>query len=143
MLIDANILLYAVDSGSPQHGPVSAWFEDALNGPERVWLPWQSIGAFLRIATHPRVAAEPLSASAAQEHVDRWLAAGPVAVAIPGERAVRALGDLVRRHQLTGNLIPDAQIAAQAIERGVAVASLDSDFARFPEIRWLNPLQPR
>ncbi|MDN5687320.1 MAG: hypothetical protein L0G94_11695 [Brachybacterium sp.] len=63
-------------------------------------------------------------------------------MAIPGRRAVEALGNLVRAHEITGNLVPDAQIAAQAIELGVAVASVDSDLARFPEIRWVNPLHP-
>lgn len=142
MLIDANILLYAVDERSPHHGPIAEWFTRQLNGAERIWLPWQSIGAFLRIATHPRVSSRPLSGREAHDHVERWLAVEAVDVAIPGRRAVEALGDLVRAHEITGNLVPDAQIAAQAIELGVAVASVDSDFARFPEIRWVNPLHP-
>ena len=103
MIVDANVLLYAVDSTSPHHAQAARWLTDALNGQERVGFAWQSIGAFVRIATHPRISANPLSAAQAQDFVD-------------------------------------AQLAALAYEFGVAVVSADSDFARFPEVRWVNPL---
>lgn len=143
MILDANILLYAVDSDSVHHDVAARWLTEALNSDRRVGLPWQTLGAFLRIVTHPRIARSPLSGDEAQDYVDAWLAA-PVSWVPPAtERTVRVYGDLARRHQVTGNLVPDAQLAALALEHGVAVVSADSDFARFPEITWLNPIAAR
>ena len=73
MIVDANVLLYAVDSASPYHARAAAWLTDALTGDMRVGLPWQTIGAFLRIGTHPRVLASPMTAADAQRYVDTWL----------------------------------------------------------------------
>ena len=140
MIVDANILLYAIDEDSPYWERASTWLTDALSGHERIGLPWQTIGAFLRIATHPRIAQHPLSATAAQEYVDRWLAAATVWVPPATGRTAAAYAEISERHHVTGNLVPDAQLAALALEFGVAVVSADSDFARFPEVRWVNPL---
>ena len=140
MILDANILLYAVDEDSPSFDRASTWLTEAISGHERIGLPWQTIGAFLRISTHPRIAQHPLSAGAAQEYVDRWLAAPTVWVPPATARTMAAYAQLSEAHQVTGNLVPDAQLAAQALELGVAVVSADSDFARFPEVRWVNPL---
>lgn len=140
MILDANILIYAVDTRSPHHATAAAWLSDTLNGDRRVGLPWQTIGAFLRIITHPRVTTNPLSAAQAQQHVEDWLAAGPVWVPPATERTAALYATLARAHHVTGNLVPDAQLAAAALELGVEVVSADSDFARFPEVRWVNPL---
>lgn len=142
MIVDANILLYAVDSGSPHHSLAASWLTQALRGSSRVGLPWQTLGAFLRIGTHPRVLESPMSAADAQLYVDAWLALDTVWVPPATEHTVRIYGDLARRYQVTGNLVPDAQIAALAIEHGVEVVSGDTDFARFAEVRWINPLAP-
>ncbi len=143
MIVDANLLLYATDTASPHHQPSAAWLTTVLNGHERVGLPWQTLGAFLRIATHPRVTANPLTAAQAQEHVDGWLAAEPAWIPPATERTAAVYADLARRHHVTGNLVPDAQLAALALEHGVAIVSADSDFARFTEVRWINPLTDR
>jgi toxin-antitoxin system PIN domain toxin len=140
MLVDANVLLYAVDRGSPLHDPARAWFDSAMAGATRVGLPWQSIGAFVRIATNPRTSAHPLAGEEAWSHVAEWLAARNTWIPPATERTAALLGDLITRHRVTGNLVPDAQLAALALENGVAVVSADSDFARFPEVRWVNPL---
>lgn len=140
MIVDANVLLYAIDEDSPHWLKASTWLTEAIGGPERVGLPWQTIGAFLRIATHPRIAEHPLSTPAAQDYVDSWLAAPTVWVPPATERTAVAYAHLARTHHVTGNLVPDAQLAALALEFGVAVVSADSDFARFPETRWINPL---
>lgn len=142
MILDANILLYAVDSDSPHHGRAASWLTATLNGDERVGLPWQTLGAFCRIATHPRVATRPLNAERAHDVVVAWLDAPAAWVPPATERTARLYTQLARRHHVTGNLVPDAQLAALALEFGVAVVSADSDFARFPEISWLNPLAP-
>lgn len=142
MILDANVLLYAVDEASPHHPTCASWLTDALNGPERVGLPWQSIGAFLRIATHPRVSTSPLTAESAQGFVDSWLDAPSTWVPPATVRTAAAYAQLALRHHVVGNLVTDAQLAALALELGVAVVSADSDFARFPEVRWVNPLNP-
>lgn len=140
MIVDANILLYAVDRASAQHERAAEWLVAALRGDQRVGLPWQTLGAFLRISTHPRITARPLTADAAQIHVDEWLAAEPTWVPPATERTASIYAALARRHHVTGNLVRDTQLAALAVEFGVEVISADTDFARFSEVRWTNPL---
>lgn len=140
VVVDANVLLCAVDEASSHHLAAAEWLTLALNGNTRVGLPWQTLGAFVRISTHPRVAASPLSAAEAQSWVDDWLKAPAAWVPSATKRTVQVFGDLIRNHQVTGNLVTDAQLAALAIEHGVPMVSVDSDFARFPEVTWLNPL---
>ncbi|MGH9077973.1 MAG: TA system VapC family ribonuclease toxin [Acidimicrobiales bacterium] len=141
MLVDANLLLYAVDARSPHHSRAARWLQEILNADRRVGLPWQTIGAFLRISTHPRASANPLSPADAWAYVESWLAAGPVWIPPATERTAAVLGRLVARHQISANLIPDAQLAALAIEHGLVVCSADTDFGRFDELRWRNPLR--
>ena len=140
MLVDANLLLLAVSEAAPQHATARAWWEGALNGSSRVGLPWQTIGAFVRIATHPRLTRRPLSAEEACGFVGEWLDVDLVWVPPATERTAAVLGGLLRESGATGNLVPDAQLAALAIEHGLAVASADSDFARFVGVHWINPL---
>jgi toxin-antitoxin system PIN domain toxin len=142
MLVDANLLLYAVDASSPHNERAAAWLEEALNGRRRVGLAWQSLGAFLRIATHPRVTTSPLTAEQAWSFAAAWLDADPTWVPPATDRTARILGDLVARTGATGNLLPDAQLAALALEHGLVVMSADTDFARFTDVRWENPLAP-
>jgi len=141
MLLDANLLLYAADESSLHHTVTAVWLTEVLNGDRRVAIPWQSIGAFLRISTHPRISREPLSGPEAWAFVSNWLSADPVWIPPTSERTAGVLEGLIRAHGVTGNLITDAQLAAVAVEHGLAVYSADSDFARFPEVEWVNPLQ--
>ena len=140
MLLDANLLLFAVHQGSAQHAGASAWLTQQLNGARRVGIPWQSIGAFVRLSTHPRVFPAPLSPSAAWDRVSDWLAVPVVWTPQPGPEHAEVLGELIIRHEVRGNLVPDAQLAALALEHGLTVCSADTDFARFGEVRWENPL---
>jgi toxin-antitoxin system PIN domain toxin len=140
VLVDANILLFAVDRESPFHAAAADWLTEQLNGARRVGLPWQTLGAFLRISTHPRAVERPLAPAAAWRHVERWLAAGPAWIPVPTERHAAVLGGLIATHHLRGNLVSDAQLAALAIEHGLTVCSSDTDFARFGELRWENPV---
>jgi len=142
VIVDANLLIYAVDESSPFHDPAKTWIEEALNGPQRIGLPWQSTTGFLRIATNPRAVSAPLNPAEAWQYVADWLAAPHAWVPEPGPGYREILGGLVRELHLTANLIPDAALAALCIEHGVAMASADSDFARFAPIRWVNPVQP-
>lgn len=140
MLVDANLLLYAVDRTSDHHDVASAWLTSVLNGTTRVGIPWQTIGAFLRIVTHPRVATQPLTGAAAWGFVEAWLAADPVWIPPASERTAAVYGELANSVAVTGNLVPDAMLAALAVEHGLTVMSADTDFARFRHIRWENPL---
>ena len=140
MLVDANILLFAVDEASPFHRPAARWLDDRLAGARRVALPWQSLSAFLRISTHPRAAERPLSPEEAWSYVEAWLAADTAWIPLPTERHADVLGGILRAYQIRGNLVPDAELAALAVEYGLTVCSADTDFARFTEIRWENPL---
>lgn len=140
MLVDANLLLYSVDTSSPHHVQCAGWLTETLNGDRRVAFPWQTIGAFLRISTHPRVSRHPLTADRAADYVESWLDADPAWVPPASERTASVLGDLMSSLGLTGNLVPDAQLAALAIEHGLTVYSADTDFGRFPDLSWINPL---
>jgi hypothetical protein len=140
MLIDANLLLYAVDAEAPEHERAARWLAEQLNGHRRVALPWESIGAFVRIATHPRASSTPVSAVEAWGIVESWLAVPTVWSPVPTDQHAAAFGDLLRRYRPTGNLIPDTHLAALAIEHGLEICSADTDFARFTEVRWRNPL---
>ena len=141
MLLDANLLLYAVHKRAEQHERAASWVTQQLNGPRRVGLPWQSINAFLRIATHPRAFERPLDPATAWERVSDWLAAPVSWIPQPGPDYGRIFGELVASYDVRGNLIPDAALAALAIEHGVPLVSTDTDFARFRELRWENPLR--
>ncbi|HWL42799.1 MAG TPA: TA system VapC family ribonuclease toxin [Ilumatobacter sp.] len=140
MIVDANLLLYASDATSPFHARSAAWLIDTLDGDVAVGLPWQTLGAFVRIATNPRITTTPLTGLRAWEQVERWLAADATWIPPATGATARIYGELARRVEITANLVPDAMLAALAIENGVEVASADADFARFPGVRWHNPL---
>lgn len=140
-LVDANLLLFAVDERSPRQQPAARWLTEQLAGPVRIGLPWESLGAFLRLSTHPRVFARPLAPKDATGLVREWLASEVVWIPTPTERHDEVLLSLITTHHVTGNLITDARLAALAIEHGLTIYSDDTDFARFPEVRWINPLR--
>lgn len=141
MLVDANILLFAVDRASRFHQAAATWLTDRLRGTRRVGLPWQCLTAFVRISTHPRASERPLSPGEAWSYVEDWLAAEPAWVPGPTERHQEVLGALVTTYDLRGNLVADGHLAAIALEHGLTVCSADTDFARFKEITWENPLR--
>ncbi len=140
ILVDANLLLFAVDEESPFHARSREWLSDRLNDEQRVGISWWSLGAFLRIVTHPRIPRRPLEPIEAWRQVEEWLACDVTWQPAPTPRHATVLGELIARHRLRGNLIPDAQLAALAIEHGLEICSADTDFARFTEARWRNPL---
>ena len=140
MLLDANLLIYAVDRRAGHHARAAAWLTEQLNGPRRVGLPWQTLNAFMRIVTHPRIYREPTPLSKALEFVD-VLRQGPTFLPIsPGERHWAIFSELCARVEATGNDIPDAFLAALAIENGATWISADRGFSRFPGLRWQHPL---
>ncbi|MFN2496542.1 MAG: TA system VapC family ribonuclease toxin [Pseudonocardiaceae bacterium] len=142
MLVDANLLLYAADSASPFHQHAATWLESVLNGAQRVALPWQSLAAFLRISTNPRAWDHPLSPQSATDLVADWLSADPAWTPEPGPGYAEILLGMLVKYQIRGNLVTDAQLAALAVEYGLVVYSADTDFARFTELSWVNPVSP-
>jgi toxin-antitoxin system PIN domain toxin len=141
ILVDANLLLYAYDSTAPQHAKARGWLEDALAKPEPLLLPWQTIHAFLRIATNPRAWRIPLTIEEATAIVDEWLSLPNVVTPSPGERHWEILRELLAESQCPGPLVSDAVLAALAIEHGAELGTNDRDFSRFPNLRVVNPLQ--
>jgi uncharacterized protein len=140
ILVDANLLVYASISSFPQHGAARSWLDDRLNGSARIGLPWASLLAFLRLVTNARIFERPLSMSDAWSQVAGWLACDLVWLPSPSERHSQVLEALLAGPGMQGNLVPDAHLAALAIEHGLELCSTDGDFARFAKLRWSNPL---
>jgi len=140
ILVDANILLYAYDASSPRHAAARAWWEDRLSGPEPVWIAWTTLVAFVRIGTHRRVFAQPLTVDEACAVVSSWLGRPMVHVLEPGPRHWEILARILVLSQASGNLVTDAHLASLAIEHGAVLMSTDRDFARFPGLAWQDPL---
>jgi len=141
VLVDANVLLYAIDEDSRFHAAARDWLEATLNGTRRVGIPWISISAFARIATHPRALRSPLTPIEAWGFVDEWLDAPATWMPGPGRGHREIFGRLLRDLDLRANLVTDAALAALCIEHGLQMVSADSDFARFTEIAWFNPVK--
>jgi toxin-antitoxin system PIN domain toxin len=140
ILVDVNILIYAHTAESPSHTRARDWLDGQLSGDTRVAIPWQSLLAFLRLMTNPRILARPEPMDEAWAQVRRWLDCPVVWTPQPGERHAEILEQLLKGSGATANLVPDAHLAALAIEHGLTVCSADADFARFDGVRWMNPL---
>ena len=141
LLLDVNILLYAKVSSYPQHKVAAKWLEDQVNNHIRMGIPWSNSLAFLRIVTNPRIYRVPLPIQDAQAQLDEWLNLPNVWIPQPTLQHRQILSQLLLDYQLTGNLVPDAHLAALAIEHGLEICTTDTDFARFPRCKWQNPLQ--
>jgi toxin-antitoxin system PIN domain toxin len=142
ILIDANILIYAHVNSFAQHPAARDWLDQQLNGPGPVGLPWGSLLAFLRLVTNPRVFENPEPIGGAWRQVQDWFACEVVWTPKPTERHVEILGQFLALPGMHGNLVPDAHLAALAVEHGLTLCSTDGDFARFQGLRWLNPIAP-
>lgn len=142
ILVDTNLLLYAKVADFQQHAAARAWLDARLNGPAGVALPWSTLLAFTRLITNPRVFSRPLSMEDAWAQVEEWKAQPTVFSPEPAQRHAEILSGLVRRTVQRSNLLPDAHLAALAIEYGLTLCSVDSDFARFDALSWVNPLDP-
>ena len=140
ILVDANLLVYAHVASFPQHARAQAWLDERINAAAPVGLPWPSLLAFVRIVSNPRIFPRPASVSAAWRQVESWLGAESVWVPLPTERHRQILAPLIQRAEGRANLVPDAHLAALAIEHGLVLCSTDGDFARFDGLEWQNPL---
>jgi uncharacterized protein len=137
---DVNLLLYAYDSDSAFHTKAAAWWQDCLSGSETVGIPPVVIFGFIRIGSHPRVFQNPMTPAEISENVRNWLAQPVVQILESGSDHLERVLKLLETIGAAGNLVTDAQIAAFAIEYGAVLHTADSDFMRFPGLRWINPL---
>jgi toxin-antitoxin system PIN domain toxin len=140
ILVDANVLVYAHSRSFTQHEAARAWLDERLNGPAPIGLPWPSLLAFVRVMSNPRVLTRPRSPAEAWSQVEAWLDCPTAWIPLPTERHRETLAGLLMVAVPRGNLVPDAHLAALAIEHGLTMCSTDGDFARFPGLRWENPL---
>ncbi len=140
ILVDANILLYAEDSLSPRHKQARDWWDGQLSGTDVVCLCWTVLCAYIRIGTNPRVFEHPISLDQAQNRVASWLDQPSTRIIRPTERHWTVFRQILTDGQAVANLVTDAHLAALAIEHGCKLASADCDFARFPKLKWINPL---
>lgn len=135
VIVDANVLLYAVNSADPRHEESRSWLDGSLGGAEAVGLAWAALLAFIRVGTSAAILPDPLSTEEATAQVEAWLGAPAAVVAQPTARHAGLLRGLLRDSGTAGNLTSDAHLAALAIEHGADIVSYDRDFARFPGVR--------
>ena len=141
ILVDANLLIYAKLADVPEHPRAHDWLDGQLNSGPRVGLPWESLTAFLRIVTNPRILPKPLTGAEAWAQVEAWLALPTVWTPEPVSTHASLLGRLIREVGATAKRIPDAHLAALALGHGLTLCSADADFRIFPRLKVLNPLQ--
>ena len=142
ILVDANILLYAKFARFSQHDAAREWLDETLEGSLRVGFAWPSLLAFVRLASNPRVLEKPSTVQSAWKQVEEWLECPSVWIPQPTERHRDVLGTLLTSQATRPDLVTDAHLAALAMEHGLILCSTDGDFARFPDLRWKNPLFP-
>lgn len=138
-LVDANVLLYAVDSDSRHHDAARRWLESALSGGDTVLLPWVCALAFLRLTTNARMYENPLEVDDAIDIVETWLTQPAVISPEPAAGHLARVRELLRDTGSGGNLVTDAHLAALAMQHRATVVTFDSDFVRFPGVQWIRP----
>jgi len=137
---DLNLLVYAYDSSSPHHDAAAAWWKGCIMGAEEIGLAAVVVFGFVRLCTHSRVFHHPLTVAEATTRVESWLARPQVRIIEPSPHHVAEVLALLGETGTAGNLTTDAQIAALVRQEKAILHSNDTDFQRFPGIRWFNPL---
>jgi hypothetical protein len=138
-IVDANVLLYAVNTAAPRHAEARSWLDGALAGREPVGFAWTVLLAFLRLTTHPAVFPRPLTVGEATEIVRAWLAQPAAIVVDPTPRHADLLAGLLAEAGTAANLVGDAHLAALALEHDAVLVSFDADFGRFAGLRRETP----
>ncbi|KAB2850799.1 MAG: type II toxin-antitoxin system VapC family toxin [Hyphomicrobiaceae bacterium] len=141
IIVDLNILIYAVNSSAANHARVADWWNSAVGGEEPVGLPWTVLNGFLRLTTRGGILQRPLPVDTALRLVDDWLRIDNILVPRETPHHWTILKRILAETGAGGNLVTDAHLAALAIGHGAILATCDSDFARFVGLRWLSPLR--
>jgi uncharacterized protein len=140
IILDVNILVYAVNRDASLHSRAKSWLEATLSGTETIGIPWTVILAFLRLTTRAGFFRNPMPIDAAFDVLESWLEQPSVIIVDPGSRHRTILRGLLAAMGTGGNLAPDAHLAALALEQRAELCSFDQDFLRFPGLKWRNPL---
>jgi toxin-antitoxin system PIN domain toxin len=140
IVLDVNLLLYAYDGTSQHHSAAHKWLQGVFTGTELIGLPWQVVWAFLRLSTNSRIFTNCLTMEQAVGVVQHWMNLKQVCLLAPGEGHWNLLQKILIQGQVRGPLTTDAELAALTIEYGGVLHTTDRDFARFPGLRWVNPL---
>ncbi len=138
-VVDANVLLYAVNEDSPKHEESREWLDAALSGGATVGFSWIVLLAFIRLSTKAGIFPRPLTLTEALGVVEAWLAQPAAVVVEPTVRHASVLADLLQAVGVGGNLVNDAHLAALAVEHHGQVVTFDLDFDRFTCVKWENP----
>ncbi|KAZ75938.1 type II toxin-antitoxin system VapC family toxin [Mycobacterium tuberculosis] len=138
-IVDANVLLYAVNTTSEHHKPSLRWLDGALSGVDRVGFAWVPLLAFVRLATKVGLFPRSLPREAAITQVADWLAAPSAVLVNPTVRHADILARMLTYVGTGANLVNDAHLAALAVEHRASIVSYDSDFGRFEGVRWDQP----
>jgi len=138
-LVDANVLLYAVNTSARHHERSRRWLDGALSGVDTVAFAWLALLAFVRLSTKPELFPSPLSIDQAMDRVDAWTAAVPAVIVEPTPNHASLVRTLLAPLGVGGNLTNDAHLAALAIEHRCTIVSFDNDFGRFPTVAWQPP----
>lgn len=138
-IVDANVLIYAVNEDSPNHVPARSWLDDAFHGAEPVGFSWSVLLAFLRLTTRSGLFPHPLSVDDAAGVIEGWLSQPMAVVVEPTSRHLALLRGLLAESGTAANLVGDAHLAALALEHGATICSFDADFGRFAGVRWHRP----
>ena len=141
MLLDINLLVYANDQSSKRHAEARQWWEDQLNGSQMLGLSWVGLLGFIRILTNRRIYENPYTPAEILGIVKSWLDQPHVKIIHPSDRHFTRFATMIEQVGTAGNLTTDAHLAALAIERGLILQTTDADFARFPGLKWNNPLR--
>jgi hypothetical protein len=143
ILPDVNVLIYAHDESSKDHSRAKGWWEDQLNGSQMIGLSWVVLLGFIRLLTNPRIYRNPYSPPEILAIIKTWLEQPQVKIIHPSEHHFHRLASLIEQGGTAGNLTTDAHLAALAIERGLILQTTDADFARFPGLKWNNPIKTK
>lgn len=141
IVVDANLLIYSYDTDSSRHKKSRAWVERIFSDVEPVGLPWQTVSAFLRVITNRKLPGSRLPVEQAAEIVEEWLAQPNVRILAPGDEHWSMLKRTMIEGRASGPLVSDAELVALTVEYGGVLYTADRDFARFPGLRWKNPLE--
>lgn len=141
-VVDANVLVYAINEDAPHHSAARGWLETALSGQEPVGFAWVVLLAFLRLTTRRTVFPNPLTLQQAMGVLETWLAQPAAILLQPTPRHLGILHGLLAPLGTAGNLVNDANLASLAIEHGAEVVSFDPDFGRYAGLHWHVPAKP-
>ncbi len=139
IIADVNVLIYALRQDSDKHEQCRTWLQRSLAGPENFGYSEHVLSSVVRIVTHPKIFKSPSSLEDVFDFIDA-IRSAPVSVAVqPGPMHWSVFRKICIDAEARGNLVPDAYLAAMAIEQGARWVTTDRDFARFSDLRWELP----